>query len=245
VLPLQPSPRVPRTPVSLLRLSQPDAYSEGLILASVTLELIWKTRNEVVHQNASPNLKCLINSIKLSLASFGAVSRPTPAQSDIRPKPPPKDWVRVNFDAAIKPDSVIGSVICRDFTGSIIGISSYKYDPSSPLVGKCLAALQAIKLTISIGASHIILEGNSSTIIQSLQEGEDLCPWEISNIIVDCRDILKKISAWSTSLIGRVFNFPAHNIAKWSWYTVTFGSLEFSSILAEVFSSCNCWSPSL
>ncbi|PON99278.1 Ribonuclease H-like domain containing protein [Trema orientale] len=225
--PLQPSPGVPRTPISLLRPSQPDVYSECLIFASVTLELIWKTKNEVVHQNTSPNLKHLIESIKLSSASFQiAVSRTAPTQSNIRWKPLPEYWVKVNFDAAIRPDSVIGSAICQDFTGSIIGISSYKYDPSSPLVGECLAALQAIKLAISTGASHIILEGDSRTVIQSLQEGEDLCHWEISNIIVDCRSILEKFSAWTTFLIGRVSNFAAHNIAKWSWCTSTFGNLE-------------------
>ncbi|PON78700.1 hypothetical protein TorRG33x02_237440, partial [Trema orientale] len=71
-----------------------------------------------------------------------------------------------------------------------------------------------IQLASSLGATHVILEGDSKTVIDSLNLGEDNCPWEFSNVIVDCRCNLALFEAWSTSHIKRLSNCSAHNIAK-------------------------------
>ncbi|POO03379.1 hypothetical protein TorRG33x02_005840 [Trema orientale] len=45
--------------------------SEVLVFSSVTLEAIWKTRNEAVHNNSSPSIHRLILTIASSTSNFG------------------------------------------------------------------------------------------------------------------------------------------------------------------------------
>ncbi|PON74935.1 hypothetical protein PanWU01x14_046520 [Parasponia andersonii] len=71
---LRPSPDYTPTMVDWFRFIwdlNASPYSEVLGFSSVTLEAIWKTRNEAVHNNSSPSLHRLILTIASSTSNFG------------------------------------------------------------------------------------------------------------------------------------------------------------------------------
>lgn len=176
--------------------------SEYLIFLSVTMEVIWRTHNEAVHSNVTPSLSRIIPIINSSALSFGQdVASISECPVAALWEHPPEDWCKINFNNSIQKDALAVVAICRDSTGSVLGIETKLHPSASPLLGECLAAKLAIELAISLKISHLIIEGDSLVAIQSLTLGPDLCQWEISNIIFDCCKLLECVSFWSASHI--------------------------------------------
>ncbi|PON92860.1 hypothetical protein TorRG33x02_114580 [Trema orientale] len=78
--------------------------------------------------------------------------------------------------------------------------------------------------------TNVANEQTPKLFIQSLNGAEGVCPWELSNVVFDCTNLLALVPVWSASFTPRLSNCLAHNIAQWACFSSSFGSLDFTSV---------------
>jgi ribonuclease HI len=129
---------------------------------------------------------------------------------------PPPDWVKINFDTAIRDSFSAQAVICRDSQGQVLHLSSQISPPCSPNVGEARAAQLACSVAAALSYNHFILEGDSEVVIHALNNPNSARDWRISSVILDCLDSIPDASVWEAKKIKRSSNFCAHSIARWA-----------------------------
>ena len=83
--------------------------------------------------------------------------------------PPLSSWIKLNFDAAIREEKTIISVISRDSMGNILKAWSDQFLSNSPLVVEAREVWSVIRLATSEGYENIILEGDAWNIIEPIR----------------------------------------------------------------------------
>ncbi|XP_042954618.1 uncharacterized protein LOC122291034 [Carya illinoinensis] len=115
---------------------------------------------------------------------------------------PPPGFYKANWDAAVdKENSKIGvGVVVRDSSGMVIAsvCSSIFLNPDH-LLGEAVAALKASTLCFDIGLNQVMLEGDSSAVVQAVQR-RDEC-WSPTGLVV--RDI--KLVFVNSSLVYSLY----------------------------------------
>ena len=97
----------------------------------------------------------------------------------------------------VRLNSLVVAMVRRNTSGSVIGAMANKFKQGSSLLGEALVARLAIQLAIDLNKKHLIIEGNAKIVIQYLQiTGVDF-PWENSNILFNCENLLHKVEVWS------------------------------------------------
>lgn len=84
-----------------------------------------------------------------------------------------------------------------------------------PLLAEAIAALQAVLFFHDWGFRNIILEGDSSQVVQGLKSSEENGT-SIGMILVDARSLLANFDAWAGQH-GRNNNKTAHALGKDAW----------------------------
>jgi hypothetical protein len=79
--------------------------------------------------------------------------------------PPAPNWVKINFDTAIRDSFSDQVVVCRNFDGKILHLSSLISSPCSINEGEALPAQLAISLACSFNFDRFIIEGDSVVVI--------------------------------------------------------------------------------
>jgi hypothetical protein len=83
----------------------------------------------------------------------------------------------------------------------------------SPVSGEALAAQLASDLASSLKLDRVILEGDSSVVISSLQNPSCVLDWHIDLIIQDTISSFPASSLWEARKINRSANFCTHYVA--------------------------------
>lgn len=87
-----------------------------------------------------------------------------------------------------------------------------------PLVGEAEAALLAISKASDLSLPNLILVGDSSLVLESLQQDplSTFIPWKIRFLVQQALALLRRCSFWSTIELPRVDNYVAHSVAAWA-----------------------------
>ncbi|XP_035551702.1 uncharacterized protein LOC118349877 [Juglans regia] len=147
---------------------------------------------------------------------------------------PPLDVFKANWDAAIdKGNSRLGiGVIVRNSEGSVMAslCSSMDLIPD-PLLGEAVAARRASSFCAELGLQHIILEGDSLSVVKAIQHKED--SWSDTRLVIrDIKIMLSKTRSWSVLHVHREVNVIAHHLAKFAL------SCQEDCILIEDYPPC-------
>jgi hypothetical protein len=154
-------------PGNSLGIPQVDCH-KFQIFASVACDILWFYRNKAFHDGTSfdaRNISAHINKISLEHFQAWHSTNAKPVEKWIPPAP---NWVKINFDTAIRESFSAQAAVCRNFDGHIIHMSSPINSSCSPNMGEALAARLAISLACSLNIDRFILEGNSAMVIQAL-----------------------------------------------------------------------------
>ncbi|PON40438.1 hypothetical protein PanWU01x14_297580 [Parasponia andersonii] len=120
----------------------PDIKSSGgklfrmYSLVEATYLKLWLSKiSYALSVRAAPSPHALIPQQEFELA----LSKPISPSSAPPWQPPPMDWYKINFDAAISTEFVVAAAVCHDCEGNILNIETKIFTPSSALVGECQA----------------------------------------------------------------------------------------------------------
>ncbi|XP_030970458.1 uncharacterized protein LOC115990817 [Quercus lobata] len=156
------------------------------------------------------------------LQEFQSTKRSMPGAEPIPPpmvhwSPPPQALYKTNFDGAIFQDiySTGIGVVIRDCSGEIIG-SLIKRLVLPPLVEdvEALVCRRVISFALEIGLQEVMFEGDSDTVIRSLNV-EPPCMAPFGHIIEDARSIASSLRYHSFSHVKRSGNCIADKLAKY------------------------------
>ena len=139
------------------------------IFAAVLCDLLWLSRNQAVHKGVILDaLKLVANIKRVSSEHYAAWSSKKKLAKEKWSKPP-IGFCKVNFDIAIQEDFFAQAAVCRDSNGVILKILSQIRPSCSLAFGEALTAQLASDLATSMKLDRVILEGDSSVVISTLQ----------------------------------------------------------------------------
>ncbi|XP_059460221.1 uncharacterized protein LOC132189495 [Corylus avellana] len=183
------------------------------IYAVVLCDMLWFSRNQVVHKGVFPDVSILAGDIKrISLEHFAAWNSISTPVRELW-SPPPAGSFKVNFDTTIRDLFSVQAAVCRNSQGIIVKALSQVRPPCDPTFGEAQAALLAASLIVSLHLKNFILEGDSSIVISSLQHLTIVLDWKIEHVISDTISLLPISSIWEARKVHRSANFCALHVA--------------------------------
>ena len=138
------------------------------IFASMACNILWFYRNKAFHDGITfdaPGVSAHIN--KISTEHFQAWNSVSSAHVE-KWIPPALNWIKIDFDIAIRDNFSAQAAVCRSSDGTIIHMASLISPPCSPNMGEALAAQLAISVACSLNLDQFILKGDSEVVIQAL-----------------------------------------------------------------------------
>ncbi|KAI5339698.1 hypothetical protein L3X38_018970 [Prunus dulcis] len=132
---------------------------------------------------------------------------------DIKWKPLPLDWVKVNFDSSVRGNLVAtGFVIC-DWNGNVLLAGAKNSGQVSITVTECLALQDDVAYAIHKGWRKVLVENDSKLIIDCVNNLV-LVPWSISLLVQDIQLLSSYCEEISFQHIFREANFTADAVAS-------------------------------
>ncbi|PON60242.1 hypothetical protein PanWU01x14_154140 [Parasponia andersonii] len=139
---------------------------------AVILDFIWRTHNDVMHNNAKPNPAACLASCFNRVNEFLIHEKRTqtnisdPSYSSCMSGwiKPPDGVIKVNVDAAISGDLAYLGVVARNSMGEIISMQAFKGPCSSIEV----AVLKGAELAASKNWSKVMFEGDCLNVFKAL-----------------------------------------------------------------------------
>ena len=187
----------------------------------MVLWTIWYRRNQIRVKNEDYPISQVVLNAFQALEDFKRANHVAPTQiatissPQTRWSPPPSNYLKVNFDGATFKD--IGKaglgVVIRGSHGQVIASPSEQVNPpvSSDMV-EAQAAARVMSFVVEIGCPSFILEGDSESMIKTLNSEEDnLSPFE--HILTAAKKITDTTSI-SFSHVPKVGNSVIHNLTK-------------------------------
>jgi hypothetical protein len=220
-------------------LSIPKHYThEFQVTAAIIMDSIWYARNSLIHKNTIPDPSFLLKHISnTSRAHLTAWKQTSP--SNLAWSPPPKGFLKANFDVAIRQHMAVAAATLSDHDGNIIAAVSKKLPLLEVNAGEAQAALLAIQFASSFGCHSLCLEGDSLTVILAINKVSLFTDWSFAPIIGDIHLQLHGFSSWTAVKVSRSANFRAHQLAKWAASNRIFGSIPMScSFFSSVRINC-------
>ncbi|XP_059451038.1 uncharacterized protein LOC132181824 [Corylus avellana] len=165
------------------------------LFAALSLDLIWLSRNKLVHEALLPDpakvTQHLHSNLGFHLSAWKKASLPSLWI------PPLVGCLKGNFDVAIKGNFAVAAAVISDSSGEILAAATLKLHSSDALLGEAMAALLATRLARSFGFDVFTLEGDAllrsmiqSTVAMSTTEAEYMAAAEVA-----------KEALWLTGLV--------------------------------------------
>ncbi|KAI5324042.1 hypothetical protein L3X38_033115 [Prunus dulcis] len=135
----------------------------GLNILSKALLLcwqIWEARNNCVFKNMAPHLaSALTVAGQVGLDFFKNNSTPPlrpKGDLSIKWKPPPPDWMKLNFDGSVREHMAASGFVIRDWNGNVRLAGAKKLGQVLITVAECLALRDGLAHAINNGWSKIV-----------------------------------------------------------------------------------------
>lgn len=197
--------------------------SEAIQLSCVILWSLWKNRNDVIWKNlrkwpsAIVNLagsflaqwqhaQILINGDLLSDQNSGVVSWCKPACG----------WLKCNVDGAVfSSESKLGfGMVLRNSEGTMIAARCGSIlGPADSVLAEAVSFREALSWLKRLGASQVIVESDSSMLIQAIQASSS-SPNYVGLVVNECKDLVASIVDCRIYFVRRSANSVAHLLAR-------------------------------
>ncbi|KAL0402832.1 UNVERIFIED_CONTAM: LINE-1 retrotransposable element O protein [Sesamum radiatum] len=185
---------------------------------AITFELIWRARNERLHENLVKTPEVIARCIQRNTIDHCTVQklRKTLLQINVEWRPPPEGWIKANTDIAFKENKCVAALIIRDHQGFIRRAAATKiFVPNASL-----AELRAIRLVVEElnrkNIEYAIFESDSLEAINWITGMEADADFAAQIDIKAIKSIWNRWPKWEFCKIPRLCNGLAHGIAKWA-----------------------------
>ncbi|XP_060962306.1 uncharacterized protein LOC133032394 [Cannabis sativa] len=141
--------------------------------SSLWVDTIWRVRNEKVHNNYPVDFNKCIDNICNSYADMydTLFHSPSPPLKETW-SPPPQDWIKLNCDVKVDLDSMCIAVVARDHFSRVIRVQTARENYSDVLCGEAAACSLAVTVALDIGSKYVIVESDSSVVINAINGKE-------------------------------------------------------------------------
>jgi hypothetical protein len=220
-------------------LDQNFNQDQFLLLAAITVELIWKARNETIFNKKDLVLSTLPNHIEKVFDLYYKDLR-LDSNMDIQCpqvwKAPQAQGIKMNVDAAWKDGKASLAVIARDHHGECVKAWVLNVVTISAETAEAMAVRMAVLKVLEEKYYHVVIEGDAKFVMDSLSTSFHRGSWEAARIIEDILQLVKVLQG--TSLIfqwtRRNSNVVAHLLAKWAFCSGFNGSLMNGTLPGKV-----------
>ena len=130
--------------------------------------------------------------------------------------PPPKSWIKLNFNATIREEKTTVVVMGKDTAGNLLLAWSKQFESRNSLLGEARAAWYAMRCAMNEGFQNIILEGDARNVIEPLKKSDVTSHWSIRSILEDILFFANCFSNVDFSFVHRKSNVSAHLLAQWA-----------------------------
>ncbi|XP_059075224.1 uncharacterized protein LOC131875192 [Cryptomeria japonica] len=124
----------------------------------------------------------------------------------------PPLWLKLNFDGAAHSEVAAGGGIIRDSLGNLILAYVGNFGSTSSNMAKALELFWGLKLVLNINAKRLIIEGDSSLIIE-VAKGVSRISWMISNILKDIWSMIIWLEEFQIQHIYKEGNLVGNSLA--------------------------------
>ena len=186
------------------------------------LRMIWKDRNNFTFRAFQPNPVSVINKATTITNEFfdSLAINKSSSQGLSVPKlkslwrPPPKDWVKCNVDAAFCNSRRIAAIaaVIKDSTGKLIAGKAQKIPCSSSRLAEALAMREGLLLANSCCCEKILVESDCLEVVEACRN-RIAC----SELAMEVEDV-NRMKSWFSHCgllwIRREANQVAHQVAR-------------------------------
>jgi ribonuclease HI len=191
-----------------------------LLCGAIIMDLIWKARNSMVHENILVNIDNLLVILKYREAEHWARRRNDPCNPS---SPKQLRWVKLvmgefkaNCDAAVGDALSTLAVVVRDWRGIVVLAISRKANTSIPLQAEAEALLWAAQLANDHGFDRVCFESDSKICMDALLCNSTDLPWRIQSCLSAIIQVSSNHSLWSFNWVKREANGASHSLASWA-----------------------------
>ncbi|KAA3482707.1 reverse transcriptase [Gossypium australe] len=178
---------------------------------------IWSDRNRCIHDNARRSGEEIADFVKSYIMEVtGVKGKPQIVRSEARGwKPPPGQYVKVNFDAAFFENlgQAAMGVVARDDGGYVLlSCSVLQEQVASAFAAEALACRLATRIGVEMQWENVIIEGDALAVIKKSRKKENGRS-KIGAFIQDIHQLKKKIGNCRFEYVPRTVNSLAHLLA--------------------------------
>ena len=132
---------------------------------------------------------------------------------DVVWSPPPKSWIKLNFNAVIHEEKTTVAVMGRDIVGNLLLAWLEQFESGTSLLGEARVAWCAMRCAMNEGFKNIILEGDAWNVIELLKKSDVAPHWSIRSIFENILYFANCFSNVEFSFVHRKSNISAHLFA--------------------------------
>ena len=222
-------------PKSMLGLNE-ESVKDFQLYASILCDHLWMARNKARVEGSKSDPTDLSRQIfKVFMEHKDAWKEQNERPSkEVVWSPPPKNWIKINFDVAIREEKTTVAVVGRDDNGYLLLTWSKHFESGNSLLGEARAAWFAMNCAVNEGFRNIILEGDAWNVIEPLKKSDITPHWSIKSILEDIVFFVNNFSNVEFSFVHRKGNVSAHLLAQWAALVNWLGPVPISFLPSHV-----------
>ena len=203
-----------------------ESVKDFQLYATILCDHLWMARNKarVEGSKSNPTQGSKSNPIDLSRQNFKVFMEHKEAwneqnerpSKDVAWSPPPKRWIKLNFDVTICEEKTTVAIMGRDTVGNLLLAWSEHFESGNSLLGEVRVAWCAMRCAMNEGFKNIILEGDAWNVIEPLKKSDVTPHWSIKSIFEDILYFANCFSNVEFSFVHRKGNVFAHLLAQWA-----------------------------
>lgn len=159
-------------PIGVLSV-HPNDKEELFLFAILILDQVWKIRNLSMFENKAFSLNNTMELLKFryeeakSIAAKVSPLRPSPSEKVLWKKPP-RHFIKINTDAAVKDGTSSAEAVARDHMGKVLRIRAIQIHTVIPEVAEAVGVLQGLVLAEEKGWSKVWCEFDARNVVLNL-----------------------------------------------------------------------------
>ncbi|VVA28953.1 PREDICTED: ribonuclease [Prunus dulcis] len=191
----------------------PNILSKALLLCWQ----IWEARNNLVFKDIAPHPARALHVAGQIGLDYWKINSTPPQKSKgmlaIKWKPPPCNWVKLNFDGSVRGALAATGFVIRDWNGHVRLAGAKNLGQISITVAECLALRDGLAHAIHNGWRKVVAEGDSKLVIDCINNKVSV-PWSINLLVQDIRLLSSYCDEISFQHVLREANITADALAS-------------------------------
>uniref|UniRef100_A0A803P4D7 RNase H type-1 domain-containing protein n=1 Tax=Cannabis sativa TaxID=3483 RepID=A0A803P4D7_CANSA len=206
-------------------------------------EVIWKTRNEVIHNGHLVPITVAIRDAcrRLNDHLVCKIDRHLKHATVLTPS---EGWMTCCTDVTIGLDHSVGAAIFRDSKNHIWSVVADRFSTTNSALAEALMLVCAVKHAVRLELTCVNFFSDNESAVTNISEtqGVQRCI-DLDGISAQFRSCSTQLRLWKLKHISRKENFMAYNVAKWAKLNVAVGDIDVNYVDPLVFDDYKEWNP--